>query len=160
MKLFTTIPCVLVLNTAFANSAPFLSERATTLWVPKAGLSWNYLIGDGAISVAQATASKASVVDIDLFENTAKSIAAIKAKNVKVICYFSGGTHEPGRPDNSLFKAAEIGAVVDGWPEEKWLDIRSTNVQTIMKARVQLAADKGCDGIEPDNVDGYVISIL
>jgi len=34
-------------------------------------------------------------------------------------------------------------------------DIRSINVRNIMKNRLDLAAEKGCDGVEPDNVDGY-----
>ena len=35
------------------------------------------------------------------------------------------------------------------------MDIRSTVVRNIMTARMDLAVSKGCDGIEPDNVDGY-----
>ena len=35
------------------------------------------------------------------------------------------------------------------------VDTRSTAVRTVMKARLDLAAAKGCDGVEPDNVDGY-----
>jgi endo-alpha-1,4-polygalactosaminidase (GH114 family) len=31
----------------------------------------------------------------------------------------------------------------------------STNVRNIMAARIKMAADKGCDGVDPDNVDGY-----
>jgi hypothetical protein len=44
---------------------------------------------------------------------------------------------------------------VDGWPGEQWLDTNSANVRNIMTARVELAAAKGCDGVDPDNVDGY-----
>ena len=39
--------------------------------------------------------------------------------------------------------------------DELWLDIRAPEVRDIMKARLDLAAQKGCDGVEPDNVDGY-----
>ena len=35
------------------------------------------------------------------------------------------------------------------------MDIRSANVLEIMNARLDLAVQKGCDGVEPDNVDGY-----
>ena len=41
-----------------------------------------------------------------------------------------------------------------GWPEW-WIDTNSTNVRAIMTARIQRAAAAGCDGVEPDNVDGY-----
>jgi len=44
---------------------------------------------------------------------------------------------------------------VDGWAGEWWLNTNSANVRTIMTARVELAKTKGCDGVDPDNVDGY-----
>jgi hypothetical protein len=46
------------------------------------------------------------------------------------------------------------GKKMQGWPEY-WLDIRSTTVRTLMAARLDLAVTKDCDGVEPDNVDGY-----
>lgn len=156
MKAFVTLPVAAALNGVLVLAAPAVLERATSLWQPKAGLTWNYLIAGGGISVADATSSKAAVVDIDLFDNADSIISGIQAKGVKVICYFSAGTHEPDRPDNDQFTSDEIGNVVDGWPDENWLDIRSANVLSIMEARIQTAADKGCDAVEPDNVDGYV----
>lgn len=44
---------------------------------------------------------------------------------------------------------------MDGWPNEKWVDTRNAKVRTIMKNRLLLAASKKCDGVDPDNVDGY-----
>ena len=35
------------------------------------------------------------------------------------------------------------------------MDIRSQNILDIMEARLDLAQIKGCDGVEPDNMDGY-----
>jgi hypothetical protein len=29
-----------------------------------------------------------------------------------------------------------------------------------MRKRVEMAGDKGCDGVDPDNVDGYVSILL
>jgi len=49
-----------------------------------------------------------------------------------------------------------MGNGLTGWKGERWLNISSANVRSIMTARIQLAAQKGCDGIDPDNVDGYV----
>ena len=46
-------------------------------------------------------------------------------------------------------------AALAEWPDERWLDTRSGNVREIMRGRLQLARDKGCDGVEPDNVDGF-----
>jgi hypothetical protein len=38
---------------------------------------------------------------------------------------------------------------------EWWLDHRKPAVRTAMTARIQLAKNKGCDAVEPDNVDAY-----
>lgn len=35
------------------------------------------------------------------------------------------------------------------------LDVRSANVHEVMISRLDLARQKGCDGVEPDNMDGY-----
>lgn len=37
------------------------------------------------------------------------------------------------------------------WKGERWLDIRSVDAFEVMKGRIRLASDKGCDGIDPDN---------
>ncbi len=42
------------------------------------------------------------------------------------------------------------------WPAERWLDIsRIDLLDSVMSARLDLAVQKNCDGVEPDNVDGY-----
>jgi len=71
-----------------------------------------------------------------------------------VICYFST-QYENWRPDASSFTSAVIGNAISGWTGENYVDIRSTVVRNIMTARMDLAVTKGCDGLEPDNVDGY-----
>ncbi|MFH1807180.1 MAG: endo alpha-1,4 polygalactosaminidase [Pseudomonadota bacterium] len=96
-----------------------------------------------------------AVYDIDLFDNTPQTIAALQALNRKVICYFSAGSSEDWREDFSSFEAEDMGKNLDEWEGERWLDVRSTNVWTIMLARLDLAVSKGCDGVEPDNVDGF-----
>ena len=45
---------------------------------------------------------------------------------------------------------------MDGW-NEYWLDIRTpaclTNIKGIQEARMKKFKQKGCDGVDPDNVD-------
>jgi endo-alpha-1,4-polygalactosaminidase (GH114 family) len=95
------------------------------------------------------------VYDIDLFDTKASTISALQAANRKVICYFSAGSYEEFRDDASQFNAADLGNNLNGFSDEKWLDIRSTNVRRIMQTRLDVAVSKGCDGVEPDNMDGY-----
>ncbi|MBN2496614.1 MAG: endo alpha-1,4 polygalactosaminidase [Deltaproteobacteria bacterium] len=95
------------------------------------------------------------IYDIDLFDSSAQLISDLQADGKKVICYFSAGSSEDWRDDFDRFEAGEMGEPLDDWEGERWLDIRSTNVHAIMLDRLDLAVEKGCDGVEPDNVDGY-----
>lgn len=96
-----------------------------------------------------------SLYDIDLFDSSPSLIASIQATGRKVVCYFSAGSYENWRPDADQFADADLGNNLSGWPGEKWLDVRSSTVQAVMEARMDLAVEKGCDGVDPDNVDGY-----
>ena len=96
-----------------------------------------------------------TVYDIDLFDTSPSDIQALQTEGHKVICYFSAGSFEDWRDDAAEFSSSVLGDTLDGWEDERWLDIRQSSVRDIMYARLQLAQTKGCDGVEPDNVDGY-----
>jgi hypothetical protein len=94
--------------------------------------------------------------DIDLFDASQSVIDQLHADGRVVICYFSAGSWEEWRPDAADFPSEVLGNDLEGWPGEKWLDIRRLDVLgPIMAARLDLAVHKNCDGVEPDNVDGY-----
>jgi len=118
-------------------------------WAPAPLTTWQWqLTGtiDQSINV--------QMYDIDLFDNTAATISSLHAAGRTVICYFST-QYENWRPDAASFTAAVLGDNLDDWAGEKYVDIRSPVVRAIMTARMDLAVSKGCDGLEPDNVDGY-----
>jgi hypothetical protein len=135
-------------NAAAAQGAQ--AETATARWKPVASDTWEWQL-TGAVD----TRYNVRIYDIDLFEVNKATIARLKAAGRRVVCYFSAGSAEDWRPDYARFKPADKGNALDGWPGETWLDTRSTNVRSIMKTRLDLAASKGCDGVEPDNVDAY-----
>src|SRR5262249_31263509 len=94
------------------------------------------------------------MIDIDLFDNDAALITRLKNQGMKVICYFSAGSYENWRPDASQFPTSVMGNPMDGWPGERWLNVKRRDVLIpIMKARLDLAVQKGCTGVEPDNID-------
>jgi hypothetical protein len=101
------------------------------------------------------TTYAAELYDIDLFDTPQATIDRLQAQNKRVICYFSAGSYEVYRPDAWQFHKEELGSAIDGFPDERWLDIRSANVIRIMRHRLDLAHQKHCDGVEIDNVDGY-----
>ncbi len=96
-----------------------------------------------------------TVYDVDLFDTPESQIKELEEEGKKVICYFSAGTYENWRPDADQFPKEALGKEVDGWEGERWLDIRNQKVRQIMAERIKLAKEKGCDGIDPDNIDVY-----
>jgi len=117
---------------------------------PSVGATWHWQL-DGPVN----TSYDVEVYDIDLFDASASLIGQLRAQGRTTICYFSAGSFEPNRPDSDQFRSVELGLPLEGFSDERWLDIRSENVLEIMRARLSVAATKGCDGVEPDNVDGY-----
>ena len=127
------------------------SQPNWTQWYkPDVNVTWQWqLTGDINISY------DVDIYDLDLFETDISTIEALHKKDKKVICYFSAGSYEEWRSDAGKFPAEAIGNDLDGWAGEKWLDIRDDSIKQIMLDRLDLAKEKGCDGVEPDNVDGY-----
>ncbi len=96
------------------------------------------------------------VFNCDLFDTSAETIAMLQKRGAFVMCYFSAGSYEDWRPDAPAFPSEVLGKELEGWPGEKWLDIRRMDLLApIMAGRLDLARSKGCDGVDPDNVDGY-----
>ncbi|RDW58218.1 hypothetical protein BP6252_13629 [Coleophoma cylindrospora] len=121
------------------------------IWRPSAGTTWQIVLS----SSPKDTALNVQAYDIDLFDNTAATIKTFKDAGHKVICYFSAGTFEDWREDAESFQAADKGSAMEGWAGEWWLDTNSPNVRAIMAKRIDLAVTKGCDAIDPDNMDAY-----
>jgi hypothetical protein len=134
-----------------AGFAAVQAAHAQTWWKPAATATWQWQL-KGKIN----TSYNVDVYDVDLFDTTVAQINALKAQGRKVVCYFSAGSYENWREDKSRFRSTDYGNPLDPeWEGEWWLDIRSGNVRDIMLSRLDTARSKGCDGVEPDNVDGY-----
>jgi hypothetical protein len=126
------------------------SSASAAIWQPKPGVSWQWQLS-GTVD----TSVDAQVYDIDGTENSAAVVARLHAAGRKVICYLNAGAYESFRADANRYPAAIIGQS-NGWPGERWLDIRQLSVlRPILADRFKACAQKGFDGIEPDNVDGY-----
>jgi hypothetical protein len=148
-------------------------------WHPALNARWQYQlqgvaayastgginVGISATPFTGGAAVHPTVFDIDLYVDQAISgnnttfdtaaVNAIHAAGGKAICYVSAGTWENWRVDANQFPASVLGSK-NGWPGEKWLDIRQTSVLLpIMQARVQKCRQAGFDGVEWDNVDGF-----
>ncbi|MFG2333733.1 endo alpha-1,4 polygalactosaminidase [Streptomyces sp. NPDC048604] len=149
MRRFLTLLAVLLLALTACTSAPD-DDRSGDRWRPAPGLDWQWQLSgrlDPAVDVP--------VYDVDGFDQSAATVADLHRRGRKVICYLSTGAWEEFRPDAAKFPAAVLGRG-NGWPGERWLDIRRTDVlEPLMAARIDMCRAKGFDAVEPDNMDGY-----
>lgn len=132
---------------------PYVTHNPSdeTIWQPTPGTSWQIQF-NGQID----TSFDVQVYDLDLADTPQNMINQLHAEDRRVICYFSAGSWEDWRKDADDFPKSIIGNDLDEWPGEKWLDIRRIDVLgPIMEARLDMAIEKGCDSVDPDNVDGY-----
>ena len=122
------------------------------LFQPAPGTSWQWQLTGLPID----TSIDVAVYDVDLFETSDADLSTLHAAGRKIICYFSAGSFEDYRPDAADFPTNVKGNPLDPpWQNELWLDVNSPVVRQIMQARLDLAVTRGCDAVEPDNVDGY-----
>ena len=127
---------------------PVTGER----WQPTPNLRWQLQYSSSEID----RSVDAHVYAIDLFDNTAEAVAALQADGKRVVCYLNAGAWEDWRPDARQFPGGVMGRGYEGWPGERWLDIRKISaLAPVMQARLDLCSEKGFDGVLLDNVDSY-----
>ena len=132
---------------------PSSSTSSAEIWRPALNTSWQWPLEALPVDLS----FEVDMYDIDLFDNDASVVAALHAQGRKVVCYVNAGGWEDWRPDASRFPDQVIGSNLNDWEGERWLDIRLLDVLgPIMGERMDLCKAKGFDGIEPDNVDGYL----
>lgn len=139
--------CALVALLVLARSA----RAAATYWVPSPTTTFQWELDDPIDPTVDD-----QFYDIDLFNNDASVVAQLHSLGRHVICYLDAGSWENYRPDASEFPASVLGNDYAGYSNERWLDIRQLSIlEPIMTARIQMCHDKGFDGVEFDNIDGY-----
>ena len=125
------------------------------------GQTWNWQISSSptAADIALVGTSGPRMIDVDMENSSAATIAAIKAQGIVAICYIETGSWENYRSDAASYPASVLGSTMGGYPDERYVDIRQISVlRPIIDARLDRAKAKGCDGIEPDIDDSYVES--
>jgi hypothetical protein len=121
-------------------------------WIPPQITSWQWQLS-GPPSASSLLS--VNMYDVDGFDSSASLVSAMHAQGTQAVCYLSLGTWENWRSDAGSFPASVLGSG-NGWPGEKWLDIRQiSTLAPIMTARFQMCLSKGFDAVEPDNIDGY-----
>jgi hypothetical protein len=119
------------------------------IWHPPARLTWYWQL-QGSLRTEPVQA-----YDVDGFDTSKTTVTRLHAQGKRVICYIDAGTWEKWRPDAGRFPAQVLGRP-NGWPGERWLDIRQLSVlEPIMIKRFKMCRQKRFDALEPDNIDGW-----
>ncbi|MEZ4238021.1 MAG: endo alpha-1,4 polygalactosaminidase [Myxococcota bacterium] len=92
---------------------------------------------------------------LDLVDIPDAVISALHDDGRLLACYFSAGSYEPWRDDVAGLPADVRGEPLPEHPDERWLDVRRTEVHDLVRARLDRAVARGCDGVDPDNLDAY-----
>jgi hypothetical protein len=139
------------LTCLLAVLAAAVPASASSWWQPTGRLTWQIQFS-GTIDKSVA----AQAFDIDAFDSPAKLVTRLHGLGRKVVCYINAGAWENWRPDADRYSSSIKGNALDGWPGERWLDIRRIgDLAPILDDRVAMCEAKGFDGVEFDNVDGY-----
>lgn len=118
-------------------------------WQPAKGITWEIQLSTTPNSLLPVNA-----YDVDLFDTPQEKLDQMAGLGIKRICYFSAGSYEEWRADADQL-APYRGNPLQGWEGEWWIDIRRPEVRAVMTNRLDVAVSKGCDAVDPDNVDGF-----
>ncbi len=136
---------------AMLTLSPVAIAQEEPAWFPPAGATFQIQL-QGEID----TSYEADVYEIDGFDVGTDLVDELHGLGRKVVCYMNAGAWENWRPDKGDFPKKVLGKKLEGWPGERWLDIRAIEtLRPIMAARVDVCAEKGFDGVDFDNINGY-----
>jgi hypothetical protein len=146
------VGAIVVTTTSFTSSAS-KTTSAVSYWRPGESDRFQIILSNPP-TPAQSTGDY-TMIELDGFDATAAAVATFHAHHKRVVCYIDTGTWENWRPDAKSFPKSVLGKPDDGWPGERWLDIRQqAALLPIMSARLRMCELKGFDAVDPDNVDG------
>ncbi|KAM7206087.1 glycoside hydrolase [Naviculisporaceae sp. PSN 640] len=130
-------------------------------------VKWQIEIQSTLDNNSALTPTDALVWDLDLYHVSRhpEVIGYLRdnIEGVNIICYFNAGLVQDSDCDWDDWQRPEfiglLGNYYENDPEtgERWVNIRNQTGIDRIKRRVRLAAQLGCDGVDPDNIDGYTI---
>lgn len=128
------------------------TATAATRWTPRPTVRpWQIQLS-GRID----TTVRAPVFEVDCDTTSRATVRTLGRRGARVLGYLDAGSTESYRADADRFPPEVVGKAYVGYPDERWLDIRRSDVLLpIMRDRMRRCARIGVDGVDPDNVDGY-----
>lgn len=151
------VTAALVALSACAPDAPQLqptpgpSSQGATWWSPQLGESWQVQLAEGL-----DTEVHAQIYDVDGVDTPSRALEKARSEGAHLVCYFNAGAWEDWREDADGFGPALLGQELEGWPGERWVDVRNHDeLLPIMAKRMDACKERGFDAVDPDNMDGY-----
>jgi hypothetical protein len=141
-------PILVFMSTLALAAAPGAAARQQ--WLPTT-VPWQWQL-QGRID----TGVPAAVYDVDGFETPAATVRRLHDQGRRVVCYLDVGSWESFRPDAGRFPRSVLGRRYEGFPNERWLDIRRFHsFARVLEHRFAMCARKDFDAVEPDNLAGF-----
>jgi hypothetical protein len=101
------------------------------------------------------TTVRAFFFDID-GSSSRRTVRQLHHRGRKVACYLNAGAWETYRADKDDYPPEVLGKRYEGYPQERWVDIRRIDLLApILTARLGACKSKGFDGVDPDNLNGF-----
>jgi hypothetical protein len=150
--LVTRLRLAVLILAALCAGAALPAPAAGARWHPKpTTAAWQWQL-QGKIDLSV----EAGVYEVDGFEVGAGTVAKLHRLDRRAICYLDVGSWERYRPDAKRFPESVLGRAYEGYPDERWLDIRRIDLLApILRGRFDRCRRKGFDAVEPDNIAGY-----
>lgn len=153
IRSLSVVAVLAVLAVLGVTSAEAADAAANAVWRPAPHLRWQVQYSATPVDLRV----EADVFKVDLFDVGARVVSDLKRRGKHVVCYLNVGAWEDWRPDKLRFPRATLGQAYEGWPGERWLDIRRIDLLApVMLARLDLCRAKGFDGVLFDNIDNYM----
>ncbi|KAH6623208.1 glycoside hydrolase superfamily [Chaetomium tenue] len=130
------------------------------------GVKWQIIIQNTLDVEAALQPTDAVVWDLDLYHvaRTPEIVTHLRNNDPDaiLICYFNAGLAQESDCDydtkwkNSGLLGNIYSPDEPDFSDERWVNIKNQTARDWMKDRITLARDYGCDGVDPDNIDGYL----
>lgn len=135
-----------------AITVPSASANASRIWHPAPRTAAWQIQFQGKLQLG----IPASVYDVDGYATSAAQVKALHHRGRRAMCYMDMGSWESYRPDADDFPESVLGNRYEGYPQERWLDIRKLGILApILGKRLEICRDKGFDAVQADNLSGY-----
>lgn len=144
-------------------------------WRPPQRVQWQLQL-DNSFNITtdlltDTATDNVTVYTVDLKETSAQQIHKLRRAGKHVVCYFQAGTWAPytiysheilgaseclnGTCDCGNEVCGALGLRLENGTEDLWVNVSDSSVRKVMRKILNMAAEKQCNAVQPDNVNGF-----